>query len=411
MSNTLKIFINLFSVLLFVTVLNAEAGRLKKVENNFSNLETAAQEVSERLDSIKHYLDEIDKPGSFLKKSFLGIDHAWYGSKSGSLAEVSTIYPLNLKFDQKNIRNVVLIKNKHKDWSIVIKLYFNALYDNGKLLFNNTSNKKIKRWYVKVKKDLRKKGVKKNKINEATDYYKKHVKQVMRLVSLKIYNKIDHLYENVYFKSLNRKKFSHLFYFDDKVGRRRLILKNISEHNDIIKNNKSILLAGTMHAAETVRKRTKHSDFQTYLGFGSSRDRGNIRLRVVVNKQKFKLAGKSKNEIYSAQSDFIDILDGYVANGAAVKSKIGEIVKYEDASRYGKYSGYINYDLESHMGEWVPPLWFSKEALERINSEYNKSHNKFINLALQYLESSFNETVRKFKITQPTTKQIQKNEF
>ena len=369
--NFYKVIVTLFII---VNMSSANAARLKNAENRFARVEVAGKDLISKIENIKSYLGEINKPGSFLKKSFWGRELAWYSDAleltTNDLEIEKKAKNAKLRHLRRTIRQSVLkdqgtqntsYKN-YQNWSVPLTFNFSELYkDSHRLspaLYKHDAERELIQYF-------KGRGIKQENLSEAVSYYSIHLEKIVNLLDDLILRDIDDLYSNVFYK------------------------KYINEEGNPIATE-SMMKALT-------RGRSKH-----YEDFILRGVRGNASIRVDLSSPitEFSIVAKSDTELYSMKADFISTLDEYVAKGLCVKEKgnSGYLV-YRDATATGKYKGELIYNVEKNEGFWVPHTYFSKNDLENIITEYTNSERKFVNYSIEYLNAVAEETVRNFSST------------
>ncbi len=372
--NFYKVIVTLFII---VNMSSANAARLKNAENRFARVEVAGKDLISKIENIKSYLGEINKPGSFLKKSFWGRELAWYSDAleltTNDLEIEKKAKNAKLRHLRRTIRQSVLkdqgtqntsYKN-YQNWSVPLTFNFSELYkDSHRLspaLYKHDAERELIQYF-------KGRGIKQENLSEAVSYYSIHLEKIVNLLDDLILRDIDDLYSNVFYK------------------------KYINEEGNPIATE-SMMKALT-------RGRSKH-----YEDFILRGVRGNASIRVDLSSPitEFSIVAKSDTELYSMKADFISTLDEYAVKGLCVKEKVnaGYLV-YRDATATGKYKGELIYNVEKNEGFWVPHIYFSKNDLESIVTEYTSAEREFINFSIEYLNAVAEETVRNFsaRITQ-----------
>ncbi len=386
MKKSVIVGVNMFFCLIFGLYSNAEAAKLKKADSSFSDIEIATKDLRIQISKIRAYIEEIDKPSSFIKTNFFGIDHAWYSRNLG-MANITTEFPI--KGDKRKIRDITLQARKQNEWSVYIPIDFKVFYDVGKnlkqygpMLYGNENPSDKKRWKNNIANKLKKSGVSNENLQEATDYYLQNSNIINKSYLAKIYDDINNLYSNVYYYHGTKK-------FIGKLSPRNDYLSN---HNNFIKENKEILLVKTLQDGYAgIRDVTRgNNSFEDFL----AKQKGKLGIKVNVDMHFFVILADSQGDYYGKEEKFLEILDEYVAKGAAVKSIEDDTIYYSDSSSEGKYKGGIAYNKKQRRGAWIPPIWNSKENLKKIKSDYINAHAYFMKFVLSYLDSVYSETVR-----------------
>jgi len=187
----------LYLILVLLFTSTTEAQRAKSLDVYFLDVEKSAKKLSYSLDNLKNYMNEIDKPNSFISKTFFNRKPRWYfkfgGWGGGVEFELSTNFKLNDKF-KKRI-DTLLLKSEETQMNhsslILEHEYLNSL-------LKGTSAYKQSR--KKASLYLKEQGLTTANIQLALNSFEQSKNKVQFLIEKYEYAKLANLFSNIYLR-------------------------------------------------------------------------------------------------------------------------------------------------------------------------------------------------------------------
>ena len=214
--STKKIGFYLLLTLILSSTLKAD--RMKSLDSYYNDVKKSAEEVGYSLKNVKSYMDEIDKPNSFPKKTLLGVKPRWYTVNKGYYATgalaggsqnrytidngyytFTTVYPYEIKNTvfKKNIRGVVL-KDKlsiHRGSESTGHIELN-MFGLGFLVKETRAYNYYKR---ELRNSLKERIYPNSNINQVLLELEKYENKIRVLVENNIYMNIKKLSKNIHY--------------------------------------------------------------------------------------------------------------------------------------------------------------------------------------------------------------------
>jgi len=312
--------IGFYLLLTLILSSTLKADRMKSLDSYYNDVKKRSEKVGYSLENLKRYMDEIDKPNSFPKKTLLGVKPRWYTVNKGYYATgaldgyftFTTVYPYEIKNTvfKKNIRGVVLkdTQSSHRGSKATAPIELN-MFDLGFLVKKTYSYNEYKR---KLRNSLKERIYPNSNINQVLLELEKYENKIRVLVENNIYMNIKKLSKNIhhtnrdfmkYARTETKTKQFNIYDKDDKIienNQHQFKLKSLVQlfNDDLLpkygKELKLVYANNYNEALEQMIYKMRNNPLE---------------IRITINTHEFNIVSHSKEELYDKESKFLSILD------------------------------------------------------------------------------------------------------
>jgi len=395
--------IGFYLLLTLILSSTLKADRMKSLDSYYNDVKKSAEDLGYSLENVKRYMDEIDKPNSFPKKTLLGVKPRWYTANRGYYT-FTTVYPYEIKNTvfKKNIRGVVL-KDKQSTYMVSEATGHIALnmFDLGFLVKKTYSYNEYKR---KLRNSLKERIYPNSNINQVLLELEKYENKIRVLVENNIYMNIKKLSKNIhhtnrdfmkYARTETKTKQFNIYDKDDKIienNQHQFKLKSLVQlfNDDFLpKYGKELKLVYANNYNEALE--------QMIYKMHNSR----LKIKIIINNHGFNIVSHSKEELYDKESKFLSILDEYEKKGFCYKSH-PKRKTYKTIYQSINDKGYIQYTRTpsnrghiSAEGTWATSIWGTKDDLRKVTKAVENDYENFLKLTKKYLQLALEKIIKK----------------